>query len=51
MTEDYKMKMQYKWSMINKAGRTFFYDSYDEALKMARFCGLGMSAVKEIHLF
>lgn len=44
------MKISYKFALVTSK-QTFYYDSYDEALKMARFCGLGMSAVKEIHVF
>lgn len=42
--------IQYKFALVNK-GRTTYFDSYDEAMKMAKFCGLSMTAIKEIHIF
>jgi len=42
--------MQYKF-ILRFNGRTTFYSSYDEAMKMARWCGAKMSDIKEAHVF
>lgn len=42
--------IQYKFALSIK-GTTYMYGSYDEAMKMAKFVGLSIKDIKELHIF
>lgn len=42
------MKTKY---IVRIKGTTYYYPTFDEAVKMARFVGIAVSEIKEAHVY